>query len=97
MINSNIFCNFEGTSCNFLVANQDRTIKTIIDIQSITVEFFNSYPKGLKIVSAAIDIKGRGPLKNPNPKLAPKAPPKTETTNIIKTRADKIIDLELNI
>ena len=36
-------------------------------------------------------------LKNPNPKLAPKAPPKTETTNIIKTRADKIIDLELNI
>ena len=35
--------------------------------------------------------------ENPSEDLAPKAPPKTETTNIIKTRADKIIDLELNI
>ena len=47
----------------------------------------------LKTVSAAIEINGIGPPRNPNPKLAPSAPPSTEITKIAKIEVNKIINL----
>ena len=54
---------------------------TIIAIHSIIVEFFKSYEKGVEIcntVSAAIEINGIGPPRNPKPKVSPSAPPKVD-------------------
>jgi len=72
----------------FLVALQERTIKSNIAIHNIIVEFFKSYEKGVdicKTVSAAIEINGSGPPRKPNPNPSPNAPPRTDTTKILST------------